>query len=131
MNDLEAMLDQGGYDYTLDEDGNFVVSLVFDDDRCQRVALKTTAAGGAGPQLWRISSIACDDVAVLKDGVLRSCLKNSHKHALGAWELRDAELCFCVKTVADYQETSLRHFVNYVGAVADEFERKYLKADIN
>ncbi|MDO5295645.1 MAG: hypothetical protein Q4F00_03235 [bacterium] len=131
MNDLESMLDQDGYDYTLDEDGNFVVNLVFDDERCQHVELQNLVAGNAGLQVWHISSVACDDVAVLKEGVLRSCLKNSYRHSLGAWELRDAELRFCVKTVVDYREASLRYLVNYVGAVADEFERKYIKADIN
>ncbi len=131
MNDLEAMLDQGGYDYTLDEDGNFVVRLVFDDERCQRVEIQTVDVGKTGLQAWKISSVACDDVNTLKEGLLRSCLKNSGKHSLGAWELHGNVLCFCLKTLADYRETNLRHFINYAGAVADEFERKYIKLDIN
>ncbi|MBQ7568432.1 hypothetical protein IJT17_06465 [bacterium] len=131
MFDLEAMLEQGEYDYTLDENGNFVVNLRFDDGRFQRVELKTAAMSIKGRRALHIRSVGCEDVDLLKDSLLRSCLKNSSKHVLGAWELHGAELCFCMKVTAECSDDDLRHFVNYVGVVADEFERKYRGCDVN
>ncbi len=130
MTAFEALIAACGYDCVVDENDDYDICLTFDDGRTQLVTLRQQEAPRkqvAG--LFHIFSRACENVANLKESLLRSCLANSSKHQIGAWELRGEQLFFCVKLMGLPKATDLKRLINYVGVAADEFEKKYLGTD--
>ena len=124
MVNLEALLKCEGYEYSLAENGSLAVSLLFDDDRHQAVYIDLVSNPKLGVAVCHIYSFASRE-SVHGEKVLRACLTDAGKHTLGSWELRDGRPCFCVKTLVAFSSTELCYLLNYVGVVADEFERQH------
>lgn len=124
MVNLEALLDCEGCDYTLDESGSLAVRLAFDDGRQQLVYIDLVANAKLGQPVCHIYSFAGRESAC-SEQLMRDCLSQAGKHSLGSWELRAGKPCFCVKTLVAFSSMELCYLLNYVGVVADEFERQH------
>ena len=119
------VLDTLGYNYEVDEDGDYKLLFDTEDDRSQLLYVRSFVTDYDGQKIREIWSPGYQSpTSNFPAGVANRLLESSHLAKLGAWVKQGDTAMFVVKIPADASAVVLSHAIDaaYVTADAMEFE---------
>lgn len=120
---IRKQLDKLGYNYELDEDGDFKLTFSLDDDRTQLgfvISRTETYGKHRVREIWSPAYRAKDDT--LPGKIANRLLEDSQNNKLGAWVKQGNYAVFVVKISADASVKELDDALTYALQVADRME---------
>ncbi len=125
---VKYLFDKNEYKYDLSKDGGFKVTISFNDDndRSQLVYITSTTETIGEVEIREVYSFAADTAKITADMAMEMLTTNG-KTKIGAWETTDDcdECIFTAKIPANIGFNELKTYINLVGSMADDFEKKY------
>lgn len=127
---LRAQLDQLGYKYQLDEDGDYVLTFGLDGQRSQMayVLSRTQRYGSLKVrEIWSPAYRSADGGA-LPAAIANRLLEDGQLSKLGGWVSQDGVAVFVVKLDADASPRTLDDALDYAVRAADQMEAELTPA---
>jgi len=123
-----------GYSYTVDDDGDYAVTVRFrEDNRTQLVWIASSTREIAGAEVRRVWSPAYKSTKPLSASLARRLLEENLGTGIGYWAATETEgttlVVFCTQVSADADPTILDAAIQAVAATADELEKELLGSD--
>lgn len=132
---VRAMLDELGYQYEVDADGDFRAVFEFEGEkRSQVVYVNSRTSEYDGLEIREVWSPAVEAKGALPQKVANRLLEASFDAPLGGWQsLKQADgkviAVFAVKLGADADAPTLKKAMNAVLSHADEMEKEFSDKD--
>ncbi len=123
-----------GYAYTIDDDGDYAVTVRFrEDNPTQLVWISSSTTEVAGTEVRRIWSAAYKTTKALSASLARRLLAENLGTAIGYWAAAETGnttlVVFCTQVSADADATILDAAIQAIAATADELEKELLGSD--
>ncbi len=123
-----------GYSYTVDDDGDYAVTVRFrEDNRTQLVWIASSTQEVAGVEVRRVWSPAYKTTKPLSASLARRLLAENLGTGIGYWAAAETEgttlVVFCTQVSADADGAILDAAIRAVAATADELEKELLGSD--
>jgi len=124
---IKAALDQQGFKYEIDEDGDFKLGMKLANGRTQLAWIRTTTEQVSGMEIRGILSPGYKAKGTLSAAVANQLLADSANKKLGAWQVfknKDTALAvFCSRVAANTSPDDLIASLQLTLRSADEMEK--------
>lgn len=132
---VERLLDLHGLSYSIDKDGDFKVTVEFDNGRSQVAFINSDTQYIADFEIREIWSVAYISEGFLDIDTANSLLLHNHQLKMGSWRLiaNDNNIYFvayCIQIAADCDPVSFEQALSFVLEVADDMEEKLTGKDV-
>ncbi len=133
---VKTALDKAGMKYELTDDGDYKVTLEFDDNRSQVVLINsnTEKLNDTNMEVREIYAVGYKATGSLTGEIANTMLKDSQKRKIGAWELVGLAggkllAVFNAKVNIDTSADNLAKIIQQVAIRADNMEKELTNKD--
>ena len=126
---VKSRLDAKGFNYKIDDEGDFRIILKFDNGRTQLLWVNSNTENYKGMEIREVWSTGYK--GYISSNIMKNLLRGSQTKKLGAWGVNKDfnRAYFTAKIPADLDRDALINTIWFVGEAADEFERDYMGGD--
>ena len=127
---VRARLDAKGTPYTVDDDGDFQITVDVGDGRTQLVWVRSVVETTDHHQVREIWSPGYrSETGSFSAAIANDLLERSHLLKLGSWVKQDDVAMLVVKIPADADADALDEAIDLAAAAADALERELMGSD--
>lgn len=132
---VERLLEIHKLEYSVDQDGDFKVTVEFDNGRSQVAFINSTTQYIADFEIREIWSVAYISEGYLDIDTSNSLLLHNNQLKMGSWRLipNDNNIYFvtyCIQIAANCDPASFKQALGFVLQVADDMEEKLTGRDV-
>jgi len=130
---VKKVLDDLGYTYEVDADGDYRLLFNYEDGRSQLVWIRSNTNQYENLEIREIFSYGYETSGKMSADVARNLLAKNSEYKIGAWELLDSNSkqygLFTARISATVDSKTMQVVLRAVGVTADEMEKDLLGSD--